>query len=157
MRKGMVFGITVMAIAGLLALPAMAQEDAGAKRLNLPRLAQILHQADANGDHEVTFQELSAKYPQATQGAFDRLDRNDDGVLSKADIPQRGARNRLHRLYEQLRDADTNGDGSVTYEEASAAMPRMTRAIFDRLDRNDDGVISKEDRRRAEDDDDTEE
>ncbi len=157
MRKGMVFGIAIVAIGALLALPAIAQDDGSTRRLNLPRLAQILHQADANGDHEVTFEELSAKYPKATQEAFDRLDRNDDGVLSKADVPKRVVRNWLHRLYEKLRDADTNGDGSVTYEEASAAMPRMTQAIFDRLDRNNDGVISKEDRRRAEDDDDTEE
>jgi len=153
MRRVMVLGMAMAILAGLMALPAMAQDDGGAKRLSVPRLAQILNQADANGDREVTFEDLTARYPPATQEAFDRLDRNDDGVLNKADVPRRGVRNRLHRLYEHLREADTDGNGSITFEEASAAMPRMTQAIFDRLDRNDDGVISRDDRTRAEDDD----
>lgn len=85
MRRVMVLGTAIAVLVGLMALPVMAQDDGSAKRLSLPRLAQILNQADANGDREVTFEELSARYPQATQEAFDRLDRNDDGVISGDD------------------------------------------------------------------------
>lgn len=45
----------------------------------------------------------------------------------------------------KLKAADTNGDGKVTYEEAKAAFPKMDQARFNKLDRNGDGVLTRED------------
>lgn len=49
---------------------------------------------------------------------------------------------------EKLRQADANGDGKLSQEEAKTAFPRMNERIFHRLDRNKDGFLSKEDRNR---------
>jgi hypothetical protein len=53
--------------------------------------------------------------------------------------------NTFKDLYEKTMKADADGDGQVTYEEAIAANPHMMRSVFDYLDRNGDGVISKDD------------
>jgi opacity protein-like surface antigen len=38
-------------------------------------------------------------------------------------------------------DLDADGDGSVTYEEATALYPDMTEEDFAEADTNDDGVL----------------
>ena len=48
-------------------------------------------------------------------------------------------------LKDKIMQADANGDGQVTYEEALAANPHLMRTAFDYLDKNGDGVISAED------------
>jgi Ca2+-binding EF-hand superfamily protein len=45
------------------------------------------------------------------------------------------------------RNADTNGDGKISFEEVQAAHPEATRERFDARDRNGDGFLSREDRR----------
>lgn len=144
MSKGKWMGFTLMAALAAAALPAFAAEKAGAGRLSVPQVVHLLKQADADGDGQVTFEEASAKFPKVTREVFDKMDRNDDGVLTRADIPARGLRARIQRLREALAAADANGDGNVTLEEA-LTVPRMTEAVFNRLDRNDDGVINRED------------
>jgi len=144
MRKGKWMGFTLLAALAAASLPAFAAEKAGAKRVSVPQVIHLLKQADANGDGQVTFEEVSAKFPKVTRDVFEKMDRNDDGVLTRADIPARGLRARLQRLREALAAADANGDGSVTLEEA-LTVPRMTEGVFNRLDRNDDGVLNRED------------
>ncbi len=45
----------------------------------------------------------------------------------------------------KLKQADTNGDGQVTFAEAKTAFPNMTQEKFNKLDRNGDGNLSRED------------
>lgn len=40
--------------------------------------------------------------------------------------------------------ADTDGDGMVSFEEASAAMPDMTEETFSAADANGDGMLDAE-------------
>ncbi|NIA13127.1 MAG: hypothetical protein GWP08_03525 [Nitrospiraceae bacterium] len=117
-----------------------------------PPMREIAKKADTDGNRQITFEELSAAVPEITRERFNEMDRNGDGVLSPADNPNRrgpGQRPRAGRggLREKLRQADTNADGQVTYEEARAAKPDLPKEVFDRLDRNGDGVVSKEDAR----------
>jgi hypothetical protein len=45
---------------------------------------------------------------------------------------------------------DTNGDGNISREEASASgNPERAQKMFDRLDANNDGLISSDERRSA--------
>lgn len=75
---------------------------------------QMLSRADANGDGAVTRTELVA----SRQNIFDRLDRNEDGVVSSKDRPPPLARKRFDRAFSQLSaqfDADSNG--ILTHDE----------------------------------------
>ena len=111
-----------------------------------PVRPDVIRQADANADGKVTFDELSAARPGITREAFDRMDRNGDGVLSEADRPQRGPQQRRGGQFrEKLLQADDDKNGQVTFEEAQAAVPGLTREAFDRLDTNGDGVITRAD------------
>jgi Ca2+-binding EF-hand superfamily protein len=111
----------------------------------IERLLDILHELDANGDGEVTLEEIHAALPEFTQEMFDRLDFNDDGVLSVADLPAPDPDDEIERLIELLHNADANGDGEVTLEELRQILPDFPEDAFNRLDRNDDGVLSRED------------
>jgi Ca2+-binding EF-hand superfamily protein len=106
----------------------------------------MLKSLDKNGDGKITKQEAG--------GApwFDRVDQNNDGVLDAAELetarqasaarpgggatpnpntpPQGGG-----QIVERIKSLDKNGDGRITKEEAGGA------AWFDRVDRNNDGVI----------------
>ncbi|MBN2308673.1 MAG: EF-hand domain-containing protein, partial [Candidatus Hydrogenedentes bacterium] len=119
-------------------VPAAPQEPAGR-----------LRQMDNNGDGQVTFEEVLAVHPGATRDRFDRMDRNGDGVLSKADRPDgtpgQGPGSMTDKM-ALLKKADADQNGTVTFEELSAVMPQMTRERFARIDRNGDGVLTKEDR-----------
>ena len=121
---------------------AAAAGAAGATGANRGEMIQRLRAADTNNDGRITFDEAKAVFPKLTQERFGRLDRNGDGVLSMADLPD-GARG---KLAQRLKQADTNGDGKLSFDEAKAAFPKMTQERFSALDRNHDGFLSQEDR-----------
>ncbi len=108
-----------------MAAPALAQDGS--------RMIQQMEQADRNGDSAVSRAELLAY----RAGQFDRIDRNDDGVLNSADMP-RFAKIR-ERIEERISTFDRNGDGNVTRAEFSSG----PTVVFDRADTNHDGVVTK--------------
>lgn len=114
------------------------------------RMRQIFIRADVDQNREVTYEELEAVLPMLTQDKFDRMDRNGDGVLSPADRPEGapgpGGDNRGQRIRRLLMQADADGNREVTFDELQAVLPELTQEQFDRMDRNGDGVISREDR-----------
>jgi Ca2+-binding EF-hand superfamily protein len=109
------------------------------------RILRLFKEADANGDKQLTLDELQAVIPTFTQHAFDYVDRNDDGVISEADLPSGPPPGDLEVLMHLLRMADENDNGEVTFDELAALVPDLTQEQFDHLDRNADGVISKAD------------
>jgi hypothetical protein len=83
---------------------------------------------------------------------FGRLDKNKDGFIDESERPQRpegGARggDRGGRLMEL--DADKNGsvskDEFLAGERAKEAGKEEAGKMFDRMDRNKDGVLNRED------------
>ena len=114
------------------------------------RVVATLRRADADHNRQVSYEELSAVAPGVTRARFDRWDRNGDGVLSRADRAEDSDGSRAdarRKLVQQVRKADADGDGAVSFDELTAAKPGFPRAAFDRLDRNGDGVLSSADRR----------
>ena len=98
-------------------------------------------QADANKDGKVTYEELKAVRPKLTEQKFKEMDKNGDGVLTKADRPSPG-----EAFDAMLKQADKDKDGKVTYEELKAVRPKVTEERFKAMDLDKDGVLTKADR-----------
>lgn len=90
-----------------LALPAWSQDESG-------NMLQVLSRADANEDGDVTRAELV----ESRQNIFDRLDRNEDGVVNSRDRPPPLARRRFDQVFSQLSsEFDADGNGTLTHDE----------------------------------------
>jgi Ca2+-binding EF-hand superfamily protein len=112
-----------------LALPA----GAAAQRANDTDMR--FQAMDANHDGVITRDEW-----RGSARAFRNQDRNGDGVLSGDEVRQSGTRRRGANgtaADDRFRQLDTNGDGRVSVDEW-----RGSRAVFDALDANHDGVLT---------------
>ncbi len=113
---------------------------------------RMIRRFDGDKDGKVTRAELDARIKEK----FQRADLDGDGVITDADLPpmmrdrgilsgkghvghRRGRRGA--RMMRFLRDADTNADGQISFEEAMAASGKR----FARFDRNKDGAVDKSD------------
>lgn len=101
--------------------------------------------------------------PDPRQQAFNRMDTNGDGVISRAEFQNAAPPKHAHKhhgtnanLQAMLAKADTNGDGTISQDEFNAFQPTapngqalptptaaMKQAMFARLDQNRDGSISQ--------------
>ena len=137
MRKIMLAAVGFAALAGAAGL-ALAQ-DAPAERGPLFGLFQ----SDANNDGVLTRQEFDA----GRDARFSQLDANNDGQLTREEMRamrgDRGGMRGHHRGgMHGMRGADADNDGNITREEFLAGPIEH----FDRLDANNDGVISADER-----------
>jgi Ca2+-binding EF-hand superfamily protein len=139
MRKVLIAAASFVALAGAAGF-ALAQQDGAQDRLS------GLFQADSNSDGTVT----QSEYDASRTARFDALDANDDGQLTReerrAGRAEHGGRGHHRRGHHGMRGglerADANNDGSITREEFLAGPTQM----FARLDDNNDGVISADER-----------
>jgi Ca2+-binding EF-hand superfamily protein len=97
-----------------------------------------LARADANEDGNITREEFLARPTQM----FDRMDADNDGVISAAERPQRRERPDGAERRERP-NFDSNGDGLISRSEHAA----MGAGMFERLDANNDGSISQDEAR----------
>jgi Ca2+-binding EF-hand superfamily protein len=109
----------------LLSAPAMAQM----------RGEGLFERADTNHDGSVTREEFLA----ARAEHFAKLDRNSDGYIDSADVPERLAKRRAQNggadfLVSQF---DANGDGKVSKEE----FVNGPTLAFDRADTDKNNVL----------------
>ncbi|MBC7770585.1 MAG: hypothetical protein H7124_17525 [Phycisphaerales bacterium] len=95
-----------------------------------------LARADANNDGNITRDEFLAR-PIAH---FDRLDANDDGVIAASERPQRTERGERRSERRERPDFDANDDRQISRAEFAS----MGAGMFERLDANDDGRLTRE-------------
>jgi Ca2+-binding EF-hand superfamily protein len=96
-----------------------------------------LARADANNDGNITRDEFLARPTQM----FERLDADNDGVISEAERPQRRERGERQARGERRErpNFDANNDRQISRDEFAA----MGASMFDRLDANNDGRVTR--------------
>jgi Ca2+-binding EF-hand superfamily protein len=115
----------------------------------------VLRALDADGDGEISKAEI-----EGASKALAALDKNGDGKLSRDEIlpnftgggfpgrpgaegrpgqPGPGGRGNPEEIARRLKEADKNGDGKISKEEA----PDQLKERFDRIDSNGDGQLDE--------------
>lgn len=107
---------------------------------NGPQQAQaFIQRADRDGDGRVSKEEASGPL----QEHFDRADANADGFVDSGELtaalPEIGPAAVGQDLRRRFAEADRNGDGKLSREEA----PGLLGQSFDRIDANADGSIDE--------------
>ncbi|MDX9975546.1 MAG: dockerin type I domain-containing protein, partial [FCB group bacterium] len=101
---------------------------------------------------QLTLEEVQAGYPEVTQEQFDQVDRNLDGVLSVADLPDSPIPPddvaRLELLRAIIR-ADLNHDGVLDFTEIAAAFPDAPAELLTRIDTDHNWLITRAEVRAA--------
>jgi Ca2+-binding EF-hand superfamily protein len=135
---------TCLVAATLFAGAAMAGD---APRSDAPRDEM---RADKDGDGRVSRAEANAAAAERTGEWFDKLDLNKDGYVTSDEMKQ--ARETRHenmradmkqKMEQRFKEADANGDGSLSLDEVQAKMPRMADR-FAAIDTDKNGLLSKE-------------
>jgi Ca2+-binding EF-hand superfamily protein len=96
---------------------------------------------DAGGNGSISRQQ----WLNAAGARFDRLDANQDGVLTPDELT-RGRRN-APPGGRSISRMDTNGDGQISADEFRAAHPQAPADLFTKLDTNKDGQLSPDELR----------
>ena len=145
MNKSQRSNLTALALAGAIGLaglaPAFAAGDSDHGERMGHRGERIFKMLDANGDGQITKAEITAKQ----KAEFEAADTNKDGVLSKQEMIAAATAKMAKRIEARVdrmmskKDSDKDGSLSLTEMEAGSHMERM----FDRLDTNHDGVVTK--------------
>ena len=103
---------------------------------------RMIDQLDSDGDGMISAEEFQ---PPRRRGMIEHMDVNNDGAVTVEEINEQIAdrqEKETARLHAFFSDADTDGDGAVTREEAQAA-------AFNRVDENRDGYLTEEELRKA--------
>lgn len=103
----------------------------------LAKIAEMMTEADLNGDGKTTRPELNQHRAQM----FGKLDRNTDGIIDQQDSPKIPiAKRKFQPAFEQVTKIfDANEDGRVTLDEWNRTDPD----IFAMLDANEDGAVTR--------------
>ena len=128
-------------VAVLLALTvgttAIAQTPKGMKMLGMSDFEDL----DINNDGKVSKEEIRERREIAVQS----MDLNGDEKLSAEELMQQHTKRAQLSVNRMIKKLDSNGDGSLSFAELENGQRVGTlRKLFDRLDKDDDGYISKE-------------
>lgn len=166
MKHGKVIAITlglfsISAIAGLATFAAADQQNKnyriahnssqethgmrgkryrGAKRNRGRHVGYLMKRFDTNEDRKLTQEELD----QARKELLGRHDKNGDGKLTLAEFETLWLEFMRQRMVRGFQRIDRDGDAEITVVEFLEPYSR----IVERLDRNEDGVLDKNDRRK---------
>jgi EF hand domain-containing protein len=108
--------------------------------------------ADTDGDGRVSRAEATASGAARSAEWFDKLDLNKDGYITQDEMKQaHDTRHDMHgdmkeKMEARFKEADANGDGQISLEEAQAKMPHVAEH-FTALDTDKNGLLSKDELR----------
>ena len=103
-------------------------------------MRERLNEADSDGDGKATKAEIKTKQ----EANLAKYDTNNDGQLSLEEYKPLWIERHNRRIVRSFQFLDANGNGQVS----DAEYKRVIDWIVARMDRNEDGVISKDDLKR---------
>ena len=116
---------------------AIAQTPKGMKMLGMSDFEDL----DINNDGKVSKEEIRERREIAVQS----MDLNGDQKLNADELMQQYTKRAQLSVNRMIKKLDSNGDGSLSFAELENGQRVGTlRKLFDRLDKDDDGYISKE-------------
>lgn len=141
---GMVSGVAVTVLAAALLLPGAVEArhgSGGDDGLGGParHLMKMFRAADTDDDRRVSVPEFKA----ATGERFTEADADGNGEVTQEETLEFMIERMKERIDEAFQRTDQDGNGTVSETEYAERMLQR----FGRMDRNDDGFLSREDRR----------
>lgn len=101
-------------------------------------MGQMMEKADANGDRALTQEEIDAFRAATVANA----DASGEGDISLDEFETIYLEMTRERMVDAFQNLDADGDGAVTQAE----MDKRFGSIVERMDRNDDGQLDRDDR-----------
>lgn len=141
-RTTLIAGTALIAVALTSVSVAAHQRGDGDKR-GKHRIEAMLERFDANGDGAITKQEIEA----AGVERFNSADADGNGLVTAEEMAAAAdkevSERMTKRISKHIERADTNGDGSLSLEEATASQGDRTEKMFERFDTDADGTITQ--------------
>ena len=133
----------LLCLLAAITLPALAQarphENGGERGKGFDKL-------DTNGDQVITLEEAESAGAKRLVEHFAEIDADGSGEVTKEELrAHHEQRREEHRA--KLEAMDTDGNGAISLEEATAAGAEKLVEHFDRIDRNGDGELDRHEMR----------
>ncbi|MEY8830717.1 EF-hand domain-containing protein [Sedimentitalea sp. XS_ASV28] len=133
-HTGFIFAIIAGGVA-LTAGSAMAQKPDGMHRAPIS-----FEQVDLDGNGEISQDEFAARH----QARFNEADANGDGSLDRDELLGAAVKQVEDRVDRMIERFDANVDGVLSQDEMPKPRDgKRTGKVFDRMDKDENGSISK--------------
>jgi Ca2+-binding EF-hand superfamily protein len=138
--------VSIFSRALVTAIALAAGSAAVAEDSPRDRAQGMWQKLDKDADGRVSRAEAEAAPHGKLASRFDAIDANKDGFLSPDEMRAAHGKKREQRgaqIQERLKEADINGDGQISLDEAQAKLPRLAPRFND-LDSDKNGFLSAE-------------
>jgi len=136
----------LLAVLAAFLVPSLASAKPNSGK-GKPDADAIVQRLDQDGDSAISKAEAEAAPRGRLAKAFDRIDTNADGYIVANEL--RAVGKKAKDKASKLRDADTDGSGGLSFDEAEAAGMQRLLDHFDQVDADGDGEVTPKELRAA--------